>query len=58
MVVGDQGNDQCWLMQAPVAWIMPFLNLKIAKVITKSNHLGQDGVAYAIENMHSINKIL
>jgi len=52
MAVGDQGNDLSMLEYAglPVAMDNAIPELKaIAKVITKSNHLGQDGVAYAIE---------
>lgn len=58
MAVGDQGNDLSMLAYAglPVAMDNAIPELKkIAKVITKSNHLGQDGVAYAIEK-YALNK--
>lgn len=52
MAIGDQGNDLSMLEYAgfPVAMDNAIPELKkIAKVVTKSNHEGQDGVAYAIE---------
>ncbi|KRM24496.1 sugar-phosphatase [Latilactobacillus graminis] len=52
MAIGDQGNDLSMLEYAgfPVAMENAIPELKkIAKVVTKSNREGQDGVAHAIE---------
>lgn len=52
MAIGDQGNDLSMLAYAgcPVAMDNAIPELKkLAKFVTKSNLLGQDGVAYAIE---------